>query len=147
VLRIDTVEQQLDDVLSKDRLLATLGTFFAIVGTLLACLGLYGLVNYLTMRRATEIGVRKALGATMQQTLAVVYAEGVAMVFAGLVIGVPLALAATRLLATRLVRVGTSDPFTIAASALVLIVASSAAVVVPAWRAVTIDPAVALRQE
>src|SRR5262249_4194160 len=135
------------DVLSNDRLLATLGAFFAVVGTLLACLGLYGIVNDMTTRRTTEIGVRKALGATTQQTLAMVYDEAAAMVFAGLAIGVPVVRASRHLLDARLVRVRAGDPLTVAASALALIVVTAFAVFVPAWRAASIDPAVALRQE
>jgi predicted permease len=147
VLRIDTVEQQLDDVLAKDRLLASLGGFFAFVGTLLSCLGLYGLLQYTAARRTTEIGVRMALGASVRQVLGMVLKEGVVLVAVGLAIGVPLTLAARQLIGARLVGVSATDPVTIVLSALVLASVALIAGLLPAWRAATVDPLVALRHD
>jgi predicted permease len=147
VLRIDTVEQQLEYVLAKDRLLASLGGFFAFVGTLLSCLGLYGLLQYTAAQRTTEIGVRMALGASVRQVLGMILREGVVLVAAGLAIGVPLTLAARQLIGARLVGVTASDPVTILVSALALASVALVAALLPAWRAATVDPLVALRHE
>ena len=146
VLRIDTIEQQLDDVLSQDRLLAALGTFCAVVGAVLACVGLYGIIGYTTVRRTTEIGVRKALGATTHEVLSMVLREGLTLVIAGLVAGVPLVFGARQFVAARLVGVSPGDPLSFAVSAILLIVVSAVAVFIPAWRAASVDPMVALRR-
>jgi putative ABC transport system permease protein len=146
VLHIDTVDQQLDDVLARERLSAGTAAFFGGVAALLACLGLYGLVSHMTARRTTEIGVRIALGATSGRVLAMVLREGVYMVAAGLVIGVPATLAVTRILAPQLFQVSPRDPLTIGLASLVLVTIAVAAAALPARRASRVDPMVALRQ-
>jgi len=146
VLHIDTVDQQLDDVLARERLSAGTAAFFGGVAALLACLGLYGLVSHMTARRTTEIGVRIALGATSGRVLAMVLREGVYMVAAGLVIGVPATLAVTRVLAPQLFQVSPRDPLTIGLASLVLVTIAVAAAALPARRASRVDPMVALRQ-
>ena len=69
MLRIDTVDEQLDDVLVQERLIALLSSFFGSLALLLACVGLYGVVSYAVTRRTAEIGVRLALGATRGRVL------------------------------------------------------------------------------
>jgi predicted permease len=147
VLKIDTVDQQLDDVLAQDRLIAELSGFFGAMAALLGCLGLYGVISYGVARRTNEIGIRLALGATHSGVLGMVIKESIMLVFAGLGIGVPVALAATRLISSRLYGVSASDPLTIAAAALLLIAVASLAGFVPARRASRVDPMVALRYE
>jgi ABC-type antimicrobial peptide transport system permease subunit len=145
VLKIDTVEEQLDDVLARERLSAGLAGFFGGVAALLACLGLYGLIAQITVRRTAEIGIRIALGATRARVLGMVLRDGVYMTVAGLAIGVPAAVAATPLLSAQLFGVSARDPITIAAAAFVLLTIAIAAAVIPARRASRVDPMVALR--
>ena len=147
VLKIDTVGEQLDDVLAQDRLLAALAGVFGLVAVLLACLGLYGLIAYTVARRTSEIGIRLTLGATREQLIGAVVGNSLRLVGAGVVIGLPMSLAATRVISARLFGVGTADPLTIAGAAVVMTVVAVAAAFVPAWRASRIDPMVALRCE
>jgi predicted permease len=147
VLRINTVDQQLNDVLAQERLLAALATFFGAVAVLLACLGLYGLLAHMTARRTSEIGVRMALGATSGGVLAMVLREGLGLVFAGVVVGVPAAVAGTRWMESRLFGVRPTDPAAIAGAALLLAAVAALAGLVPARRASRIDPIAALREE
>src|SRR5260370_14235294 len=109
VLKIDTVDEQLDDVLVQERLVASLSAFFGGLAVLLACVGLYGVISFTLARRTSEMGIRLALGATRGQVLWTVLKESLVLVAAGLVAGVPAALALTRLLASRLFGVGPAD--------------------------------------
>ena len=104
VLKIDTVDEQLADVLSQDRLIAGLAGFFGSVALLLAGLGMYGLVAYTTARRTSEIGLRLALGATRRRVLAMVIGESIWLAVAGILVGIPAMLAVTRFLASGAVR-------------------------------------------
>src|SRR5262249_11246503 len=98
VVKINTVSEQLDDVLVQERLLARLTRFFGGVACVLACLGLYGLVAYMTGRRTAEIGVRMALGATRRRVLLVTLWAGARLAAVGILIGVPAAVATARAL-------------------------------------------------
>ena len=106
--------------LSRDRLLATLATFFGGLALLLALIGLYGTMSYNVARRKNEIGIRIALGAARERVIQMVLGEVGVVVVAGLVIGVVLALAATRLVASFLFGLTASDPVTWIVSAGVL---------------------------
>jgi predicted permease len=147
VLRVETVDQRLDEVLARDRLLAQAGGLFGFAGLLLASLGLYSLVAYTTARRTTEIGVRVALGATVSQVLIMILKEGVRLIAVGVGLGIPLTLATRQLLAVRLVGVTAGDPWTIASASALLIGVATFAALIPARRAAAIDPLIALRQE
>jgi predicted permease len=147
ILRIYTVEQQLEEVLVKDRMLAGLALALGVLVVALACLGLYGVIAYTVARRTSEIGTRLALGATRGAVLGMVLREGVVMVLAGIAIGIPAAFAAARLIAARLYGVGAHDPLTLAGAALLLLCVAALAGFVPARRASKIDPMVALRYE
>lgn len=147
VLKIDTVAEQLDDVLVQERLLAQVTGFFGAVGGLLACLGLYGLVAHMTARRAAEIGVRMALGATRGRVLMMTLREGAQLAAVGLLIGVPAALVTSRALRSQLFGVGPYDPGTFALSMTLMIAIAFAAAWLPARRAARIDPMTALREE
>jgi predicted permease len=146
VLSINTVDDQLDDVLAKDRLLAGLSAFFAAIAGLLACLGVYGLLAQMTSSRTTEIGVRMALGATGGGVLRMVLADGLALVGAGVVLGVLVSVAAMRILRAQLFGVGPTDGWTMAAGAALLASIGLFATWLPARRAARADPMVALRE-
>jgi macrolide transport system ATP-binding/permease protein len=145
VLGMDTVDDRLADVLAQDRLIASLATFFAMLASLLACLGLYGVIAYTTARRTSEIGVRVALGASRPSILRMVLAESAGLTLGGITIGVPAAIVATRFAADRFFGVTATDVPTIVAAAIGLLVVTGAAGFVPARRAARVDPVVALR--
>ena len=145
VLKVDTVDQQLDDVLSQERLIAELSGFFGAFAALNGCLGLYGLISFSVARRTSEVGIRLALGATRSCVLGMVVKEGMLLVLAGLVIGVPAALAVTRLISSRLYGVSPTDPLTIVAATSLMIAVALLASLIPARRASRVDPMVALR--
>jgi len=147
VLKINTVDRQLDDGLAQEQLLAALATFFGAIAVLLACLGLYGLLAHMTACRTSEIGVRMALGATSGSVLAMVLRDGLWLVLAGVVVGVPAAIAGTRWMESRLFGVRPTDPAALAGAALLLAAVAALAGLVPARRASRIDPIAALREE
>ena len=147
VLKIDTVDEQLADVLSQDRLIAGLAGFFGSVALLLAGLGMYGLVAYTTARRTSEIGLRLALGATRRRVLAMVIGESIWLAVAGILVGIPAMLAVTRFLASRLFGIQPYDPLTLAAALLAAVGAAAVAGLLPARRAARIEPMTALRCE
>ncbi len=147
VLKIDTVEEQLADVLAPDRLIAGLATGFGLVAVLLVCLGLYGLIAYSTARRTSEIGIRMALGARREDVLGLVLGESLRLVLAGVVLGVPIALAMSRLVPARLYGIGAADPVTVAGATVLMAVVAAGAAWVPAARAALIDPISALRSD
>ncbi len=147
VLRINTIKQQLDDVLFQERLIAALSSLFGLLAVLLASLGLYGVVSYTVARRTNEIGIRLALGATPAGALRMILKESLALALAGVAIGIPMTLAATRLISSRLFGVGPADTLTIAAAAALLLAVAAMAALLPARRAAQVDPMAALRSE
>jgi predicted permease len=147
VIGVDTIDQQLDDVLAQDRLLADLAVAAGLVVAVLTCLGLYCVISYVTAQRTREIGVRVALGATRTTIMHMVVGESGTLVVAGLVFGVPLTLALTHYASARLYGVRAGDPaYVVSAIGLMLGVALIASGI-PAWRASRVDPIDALRAE
>jgi predicted permease len=147
VYNIKTLEAQIDSQLSQERILASLSTFFSAAATLLAALGLYGVVAYSVKRRYHEIGVRVALGAQRRDVIWLVLRESLLLVVFGIGIGVPAALAATRLIGSVLFGVKPADPLTFSLATLLMIAVAGFAGFLPARRASRIDPMVALRYE
>ena len=125
----------------------TLLSTFAMAALLLAALGIYGVTAYSVTQRSREIGIRMALGADPRRVLGMVVGGGLRLASAGVVLGVLVALAATRALASLVYGVSTSDPLTLAATAAVLVVSAALASWIPARRATRVDPAVSLRVE
>jgi putative ABC transport system permease protein len=118
-----------------------------LVGIVLAAIGLFGIMTHSVTRRMREIGIRMALGADPRKTRAMVVGQGLRVTLAGTVIGLVLALGASRLLQGLLYGMGPSDPLTFAATALLLIAVGTLASAGPARRATRVDPAVVLREE
>ena len=142
-----TVAQEMSQALVEDRVIAMLSGFFAALALLLASVGLYGLMSYAVTRRTREMGIRVALGAQRTTVLWFVLREAVALGLFGIALGIPCALAASRLIASMLFGISSGDLPTIAAVSLSLLAVALFAGYLPARRASRIDPMVALRTE
>ena len=142
-----TIEQQLADSMPLMRATATLAGFFGGLALILATIGLYGIVSYGVARRRNEIGVRIALGAGSSRVVRMVLGDVGRIVVIGVLIGVALSTAATRLLTTFIYEVKPNDPTTLVGSALLLVIVGALAAALPAWRAARLDPVAALRED
>jgi predicted permease len=144
---VKTQTEQIGETLVQERLFARVSSCFGGLAVLLACVGLYGLMAYAVRRRTAEIGIRMALGAERRDILRMVIGEALALLVVGLAIGVPLALAASRFVSSRLYGIRPYDPVTLAAASLVLAIVTTLAGILPARHAARVDPLVALRYE
>jgi ABC-type antimicrobial peptide transport system permease subunit len=142
-----TMEQLVSASLARQRFLLLLFGIFAAVALLLACIGIYGVLAYLTGQRVPEIGVRMTLGASPRDVLWLVLRQSLAMIFAGVGAGIVAALAAGRLLQRLVDGMRPTDLSTFAIMIPVLLAAALLASFVPAHRASRVDPIGALRQE
>src|ERR1700733_13710732 len=142
-----TFSDQLATNFNQDELLARLTSLFGLVALILASIGIYGVTSYSVERRTGEIGVRMALGADRRSILRDVLRRALAHCGIGLVIGVPLAYAAGRLLAQHLYGVGAFDAPVAIVTLIMLSIAAAVAAFLPARRAASIEPMVALRSE
>ncbi|MBI3278733.1 MAG: ABC transporter permease [Acidobacteria bacterium] len=147
VMRINTLSSQLGRTLNQESVIAELAGFFGVSALLLACIGLYGLIAYAVERRTGEIGIRMALGAHGRSVIGMVIGEVLIQGVIGMAIGAAAALAATRLIANQLYEVKPTDPATLAAAALTLLLCVTVAGYIPAHRASRIDPMRALHYE
>lgn len=146
-IEFTTLAAQVSRTLQREQLLATVAGFFGGLALLLAIIGLYGLMSYSMARRRREIGIRIALGAEKSRVLGMVMGEVAVLVGSGIVVGLGVSLAATRLVASFLYGVQPNDPLTLLAAAAVLALAAGAASYWPARRASRIDPMMSLREE
>jgi ABC-type antimicrobial peptide transport system permease subunit len=137
----------LDITLLPQRVAAGVAGAFGLVALLLAAIGIYGIVAYSVSERTHEIGVRMALGARTADVLRLVLVQGVRLVAIGAAIGLPLALGAARLLRALLFGLSSADPVTMAGVTLLLATVALLASLIPARRAASVDPVVALRAE
>jgi predicted permease len=147
ILEMQTMEEQADSLIDKQRFVSKLAGVFALLALTLACIGLYGVMTYNVVRRTSELGLRMALGAPKAGLLWMVLRESMALLAIGVVLGVPASLAATRAIKAGLFGVDPADPFTLIAAVLVLSAALLAGSYIPARKATKIDPMVALRCE
>ena len=141
------MEQLASDSLARQRFLLLLFGIFAGLALLLACIGIYGVLAYLTSQRVPEIGVRMALGASAGDVMRLVLRQSLGMIFAGVGVGVIAALVAARLLERLVTGVRSSEPSTFAMMISVLVAAALFASFLPARRASRVDPMSAMRQE
>jgi predicted permease len=142
-----TLEGQLDETLLTDRLIAMLAAGFGLLATVLASIGLYGVMAFVVARRRKELGIRLALGAEPGGVIWLVMREVLLLLAIGLAIGVPAAIGLGRLVASQLYGIEARDPWTATATVILLTLVSAAAGVIPAHRASRIDPILALRYE
>jgi predicted permease len=142
-----TIRQHIDDSIFEQRLLAAIGGFFGALALVLAAVGLYGVIAYGTALRTAEIGVRIALGAQRSQLVWTILGDSLALVGAGLAMGLLAAMGAARAVRSLLFGVQPADPMAFIVTALVLAAAGLAAALLPARRAARLDPMRALRHE
>jgi predicted permease len=141
------MDEQLAMRLSNERLLSFLSAGFAVLASVLALVGLHGVLAFVVVRRTKEIGIRMALGAERRGVIRMVMSEMAAVIGVGLACGIAAGVACGRFVESQLFGLKSSDPEVFAASAVVLLVAALLAAFVPAWRASRIDPMRALRCE
>jgi predicted permease len=147
VFRIKTLEQQVDETLGQERLVATLASLFGVLALLLAGAGLYGVLSYSVSRRTREIGIRIALGAKRGDVLRFFIGQGMVLVMFGLGLGLAAAFALTRLISSLLFGISNTDLVTFVVVALGMAIVGLCACYLPARRATKVDPLVALRSE
>jgi predicted permease len=141
-----TQQDQIDQSLGRERLMAKLSVVFGLFALVLACIGLYGVTAYSVGRRTNEIGIRLALGARRPQVLWLILKQVIVLAAVGLAIGIPAALLTGPLLESLLFNITPSDPATIGLAAAVMLAVSLAAGLVPAVRAARLEALAALRE-
>ena len=142
-----TIETQMEESLITERLVATLSAGFGALATLLAAIGLYGVMAYIVAQRTREIGVRMALGASGRDVVKLVMRDVFILTGIGIGIGLPAAWALTRMVRSQLYGIQPNDTPTIAAATLGIAFVALLAGYVPALRATRVDPMRALRWE
>jgi ABC-type antimicrobial peptide transport system permease subunit len=142
-----TMNQQLEDSLVTERLVATLSVVFGALATVLAIIGLYGVMSYTVARRSKEIGIRMAIGANSGDVVWLVMREVAMLAVAGVAVGLPAAIVLARVVRSQLYGVEPSDPMSIALATLLLCTVAMAAGYMPARRAAGYDPVRVLRTE
>ena len=147
ITSVRTMEQQVALSFDQERAVASLAGLFGIVALALAAVGLYGVTAYTVAQRTNEIGIRMALGADHGKVIDLVLRGAFKRVVVGLILGLPLALGAGRLIATQLYGVTFWDPLALAVAAGSLAVCAFVAAIIPAARAASISPMTALRSE
>jgi predicted permease len=144
---VETMDEMISRSLRARRFSMVLLGVFAALALVMSCVGIYGVISFLAAARTHEIGIRMALGAERGDVLKMVLGEAAGMALLGVGVGLTVALALTRLMASLLFGVGAHDPLTFAAVASLLVIVVLAACYVPARRATKVDPMVALRHE
>jgi ABC-type antimicrobial peptide transport system permease subunit len=142
---VKTQEAQIIEILSQQRLLASLSSFFGLLALILVAIGLYGVMSYTVTRRTCEIGVRMALGAQRGDVLLLVLRETLRLALTGVLIGGAASLIATRWIASQLYGITPHDPLTISLVMLLLLIIIMLAGYPPARKAAQVDPMVSLR--
>jgi len=147
IYSMKTLEGQLDETLLSDRLIALLSAGFGLLATILASIGLYGVMAFVVARRRKELGIRLALGARPSLVIWMVMREVLLLLAIGLAVGVPAGMALGRYVSAVLYGIKPSDPYLATSTVLLLTLVSAAAGLIPARRASRIDPILALRYE
>jgi putative ABC transport system permease protein len=147
VFEVRTMEQVLDEDTSQRRFESFVMSIFASLALVLASIGLFGVLSSLVSQRTQEIGIRMALGAQTRDVLGMVLGEGFRMVVLGVIIGVAGGIALSRYLSSLFFGVSPANPATYVEVALLMIGIALLACFLPAWRAIRVNPMVALRYE
>jgi predicted permease len=147
IVRIMTMNEQIDASIVPERLAATVSAWFGALGALLAAIGLYGLLAYTVTQRTHEIGVRMALGATRRDVMRMVLRDALWTVSAGFALGTPLAFWAKSAVASLIRDLPAKSPVSVVFGGAVIIALCLVAAYIPAHRAMRVDPIIALRHE
>jgi len=147
IISVRTMQQQVDLSFDQERAVASLAGLFGIVALLLAAVGLYGVTAYTVAQRTGEMGIRMALGADRGKVIGLVLGGAFKRVAAGLALGLPLAVAAGRLISAQLYGVSFWDPLALALAVVSLASCAFVAAIIPASRAAAVSPMSALRTE
>jgi putative ABC transport system permease protein len=147
ITRIQTMEQYWDGGMRDKRYLALVLGIFAFMATVLAAIGIYGVMAYSVAQRTREIGIRMALGASPRKVLALIGGRAALLILLGLMLGIAGALTLSQLIASQLWGIQPTDPATFTGVSLLLIAVALVACLVPARRAIRVDPTEALRTE
>jgi len=147
IATMQSFEDRIDRSLTNERLIASLSIVFGVLATLLAMIGLYGVMAYSVTRRTREIGIRMALGALSSSVARMILREVAILVAIGIVIALPAAWVASRSIASQLYGLTPTDPTTIVLATVCLITVAAAAGLIPALRAARVNPIGALRHE
>jgi putative ABC transport system permease protein len=147
VTNLASMDQLIDDNIWLDRMVAALSMGFGLLATLLAAIGLYGVLAFMVSRRTREIGIRLAVGASQSTILRLVMTEVSLVAGAGILVAIPVSLALTRYVKSQLFGLSSTDPWTFVGAALFLGLVGLVAAYFPARRAMRIDPVRALRWE
>lgn len=147
VRAVFTLDEWLDDVLFQERLIAGVATTIAVLTVVLACVGTYGLLAQAVTSRAREIGVRMSIGATRASVVGMIIRYGLRITVVGILVGIPCAVGAARLIRSQLYGVTPADPGPIIGATVLLIATGVLAAAVPALHASRLDPVETLRQE
>jgi putative ABC transport system permease protein len=147
IIRLREMDEVFDDAIGRPRLMAQLLTVFAILALLLSTIGTYGVLSYMVTERRREIGIRVALGATRRSVMRMILGQGLSLTLAGAAIGLVIAIAGGRLIASLLFGVSPTDPITIGGVIALIATVALIACFVPGHAATRVDPMVALRDE
>jgi putative ABC transport system permease protein len=147
IVRMTEMNDQIDSTIVPQRMFATLSTGFGALGALLAVVGLYGLLAYTVTRRTHEIGVRIALGAESADVMRIIVRDALWMICAGVAIGAPLAIWGKRIAASLIPDLPVASQLPIVIAAVIMIAVGLIAAYLPARRAMSVDPLIALRYE
>ena len=143
----ETMNETIANALADRRSLMLLLDIFAVVALVLASIGLYGVISYLVGQRTQELGIRLALGAQRKDIFRLILSSGMKMALLGVVLGLVVSFALTRLMSNLLFGVGATDPLTFLGIASLVTAVAIVACILPAHRATKVDPLVALRYE
>jgi putative ABC transport system permease protein len=144
---LTTLSTQIDDTIANERTIALLASTFGVLATLLAGIGLYGILAYSTAQRTREIGIRMALGAQRWEVVRLILREVLALAGIAVAVAIPIAIFATRALRSQLFNVSSIDAAIYAAAIAIIVFTAALAGLIPARRAASIDPARALRTD
>jgi ABC-type antimicrobial peptide transport system permease subunit len=147
IISIRTMQQEVELSFDQERAVASIAGLFGIVALVLAAIGLYGVTAYTVAQRTNEIGIRMALGADRSNVVQLILRGAFKRVLLGLLLGLPLAVGAGRLVSSQLYGVSSWDPLALTIAAGALAVCSFFAAIIPANRAASISPMTALRIE